>query len=74
MPADAAAARAVLSRLIQRETERLWTRAEAHRRRDRVKAARAGDLLAFDETPDGERLRRFETTAGGGTPGPSTTS
>ena len=31
-----------------------------------MKAARAGDLLGFDETPDGERLRRFEITSGRG--------
>ena len=66
MPADAAAAREALSTLIQRETERLRTRAQAHRQRERVKATRAADLLAFDETPEGERLRRFEITSGRG--------
>ena len=31
-----------------------------------MKAARAGDLLGFDETPEGERLGRFEITSGRG--------
>ena len=52
--------------LIQRETESLNATAELHRLRERVQAARAADLLGFDETPDGERLRRFEITSGRG--------
>jgi hypothetical protein len=66
MPADTPAARHALGDLIQRETERLHAKAETHHRRERVKAARAGDLLGFDETPEGERLRRFEITSGRG--------
>jgi hypothetical protein len=66
MPADAAEARDALRALIQRETLRLRAKFKAHRRCERVKAERAADLLAFDETPDGERLRRFEISSGRG--------
>ncbi len=66
MPADAPAARDALGALIQRETECLRAKAEAHRQREHAKATRAADLFAFDETPEGERLRRFEISSGRG--------
>ena len=65
-PEDAAKAREVLVGIIERATERLTTKAEAHRERARVMAALAPDILAFDDSPDGERLRRFELASGRG--------
>jgi hypothetical protein len=52
--------------LIERTTVRLTAKAEAHRERARVMAAFAPDILAFDDSPDGERLRRFELASGRG--------
>jgi hypothetical protein len=72
MPADAAEARNALGALIQRETERLNTRAETHRRRERVKAARAGDLLGFDETPRPNASAGSRSLAAAATTVPST--
>jgi hypothetical protein len=65
-PQDAAKARQALSALIERATVRLTAKADAHRERARVMAALAPDFLAFDDSPDGERLRRFELASGRG--------
>ena len=65
-PEDAAKAREALVGIIERATERLTKTAEAHRERARVMAALAPDILAFDDTPDGERLRRFDLASGRG--------
>jgi hypothetical protein len=65
-PADAGKARQALLGIIERGTERLSVKAEAHRERARVMAALAPDILAFDGSPDGERLRRFELASGRG--------
>ena len=40
--------------------------AEAHRERAQAKAAAAPDFLAFDDSPEGERLRRFDLANGRG--------
>ena len=50
--------------IIERATERLTTKAEAHRERAQTKADLAPDLMAFDDSPVGERLRRFELASG----------
>jgi hypothetical protein len=59
-PEDAAKAREALRGIIDRATERSTKKAEAHQERARAMAAAAPDLLAFDDSPDGERLRRFD--------------
>ena len=43
---------------MDRATGRLSALAEAHRIRDDMTAARRRELLAFDDSPQGERLRR----------------
>jgi hypothetical protein len=65
-PADAAKAREALLRIIARATERLTAKAEAHRERARMEAALAPGILAFDDSPTGERLRRSELATGRG--------
>ncbi len=65
-PEDAAKAREALLDIIERATERLKPKAEAHRERARVKAALAADCLAFDDSREGEYLRRFELASGRG--------
>ena len=65
-PEDAAQAREALLGIIERATEHLTIKAEAHRERARVMAALAADILAFDDSPDGERLRRFDLASGRG--------
>ena len=57
-------AREALAGIIDRATERWTLKAEAHRERARAKAALAPDLLAFDDSPEGERLRRYELACG----------
>jgi hypothetical protein len=63
-PKDAAEARQALLGIVERATERLTAKAEAHRERARVMASLAPDFLAFDASPDGERLRRFDLASG----------
>jgi hypothetical protein len=65
-PQDAAMAREALRELIGRATERLTKTAEAHQERARAIAAAAPDFLAFDDSPYGERLRRFDLANGRG--------
>jgi hypothetical protein len=63
-PEDAAQARERLVGIIERATERLRLKAEAHRQRAELHAALAPDVLAFDDSPEGERLRRYELANG----------
>jgi hypothetical protein len=63
-PKNAAEARQALLGIIDRATERLTAKAETHRERARVMASLAPDFLAFDASPDGERLRRFDLASG----------
>ena len=63
-PEDAAKARERLVGIIERATERLRLKAEAHRQRAELHAALAPDILAFDDSPEGERLRRYELANG----------
>jgi len=43
---------------------RLETKADAHRQRAERDAATAADRLAFDDSMEGERLRRYESSCG----------
>ena len=63
-PADPAQGREALMGIIERATERLMVKAEAHRQRAELHAALAADVLAFDDSPEGERLRRYELANG----------
>jgi hypothetical protein len=65
-PQDPAKAREALAEMIERATQRLALKADAHRERARLLAALAPDIMAFDESPGGERLRRYELTSGRG--------
>ena len=65
-PKDTAQAREALIEVIDRATERLTKKADTHRARAGIMAALAPDLLAFDETTAGERLRRHELASGRG--------
>jgi hypothetical protein len=63
-PRDAAEARQALLAIIERETEQLALLAEENRQREQIAAARAVGRLAFDDSAEGERLRRFELASG----------
>ena len=68
-PAVAAAARQILffpfSMLcIDRATAQIGVEAEAHRRRAETVDALTSDRLLFDDSPEGERLRRYELANG----------
>ncbi len=57
MPTEAEAARAVLLRLVDSRTERLELLLMRHRERD---AAAGVDRFGFDDTREGEQLRRYQ--------------
>jgi len=63
-PTNEIEGRELLSQIVERATARLETKAEAHRQRAIRDAASAVDRFAFDGSPEGERLRRYETSAG----------
>ena len=65
-PGDAAKARETLLGIIARAIERLTAKAAAHRERARIEAALAPGILAFDDSPTGERLWRYELATGRG--------
>jgi hypothetical protein len=58
-PADAAAARALLLALVDRETGRLRPLAEAHRLQEQPTASAQLSPAAIDNSPEGERLKRY---------------
>jgi hypothetical protein len=59
-PQDPAAARATLRAIVEQAVIRLEAKLEVHEARAALEAADAVDRLSFDESPDGERLRRFQ--------------
>ena len=59
---DAAAAQQFLLELVDRATEPLRTKAELLQKIAELDAAEAADRLSLDDTPEGERLRRYELT------------
>jgi hypothetical protein len=65
-PTDAAAARQVLFDLIDRATAQIALKAEVHRARAEITDSLAGDRLLFDDSPEAERLRRFDLACGRG--------
>jgi hypothetical protein len=61
-PKDAAAAKQVLLDIVDRATERLEEKAEALRELAELDAPFTADRLSWDDTAEGERLRRYELT------------
>jgi hypothetical protein len=61
-PKDAAAARKFLLELVDRATAPLRTKAAMLRELAELDAAEAADRLSWDDTAEGERLRRYELT------------
>jgi hypothetical protein len=65
-PTDAAAGRQALYAIIDRATAQIALKAEAHRVRAEINESLAGDRLLFDDSPEAERLRRFDLACGRG--------
>jgi hypothetical protein len=65
-PKDTAAGRQALLDIVDRAMGQITVKAEAHHRRADVDAALAADCLSFDDSPAGERLRRYELASGRG--------
>ena len=65
-PEDAAAAVQALLDVVERAMARITVKADAHHRRAEVDAGLAADCLSFDDSPAGERLRRYELASGRG--------
>jgi hypothetical protein len=61
-PKDAAAARQMLLEIVDRATARLQEKAERFRQLAELDAVSAADRLSWDDTAEGERLRRYELT------------
>jgi hypothetical protein len=59
-PQDPAAARATLRAIVEKATIRLEAKLEVHEAQAALAAAEAVDRLSFDDSPEGERLRRFQ--------------
>jgi hypothetical protein len=59
-PADPEAGKAVLLALIERAASRLEVKLSAHRERKEFEKAMQRDLLAFDESAEGELIRRYQ--------------
>jgi hypothetical protein len=59
-PKDPAEARATLLAIVEKATIRLEAKFEVHQAQAALEAAEAVDRLCFDESPEGERLRRFQ--------------
>ena len=61
-PEDAAAARQMLLEIIDKATADLTDRADVFREIDEIKTSTAGARLSWDDTAEGEKLRRYELT------------
>jgi hypothetical protein len=59
-PKDPAAARATLRAIVEKATIRLEAKLEVHEAQAALEATEAVDRLSFDDSPEGERLRRFQ--------------
>ena len=65
-PKDATAARQALYAIIDRATAQIAAKAEVLRMRAEINDSLAADRLAFDDSPEAERLRRFDLACGRG--------
>ena len=61
-PKDAAAARLMLLEIVDRATEELEDKAGVFRELEEINLRFAGHRLSWDDTPEGERLRRYGLT------------
>jgi hypothetical protein len=61
-PSNESDGREALSQIVARATGQLELKAEAHRQRAKLDATLVADRLAFDDSAEGELLRRYETT------------
>jgi hypothetical protein len=61
-PKDAAAARQALLEIADLATEQLQAKMDMLCRIAELDAASAADRASWDDTPEGERLRRYEVT------------
>ncbi len=62
-PKDPASGRQVLLGIVDQATQAIQIKADDHRRHAEVNAALLGDCLSFDDSQEGERLRRYELAA-----------
>jgi hypothetical protein len=65
-PKDAAAARQALHGIIDRAIAQIALKADEHRARAEINDSLAADRLAFDDSPEAERLRRYDLACGRG--------
>ena len=61
-PKDAAAARKMLLDIVEKAVAVLEDKAEVYRELEEIHLRTAGHRLSWDDTPEGERLRRYELT------------
>ena len=61
-PPDEAAARQQLLNVVRREIAKLEALIERHQKQDELEASLLQHRVAFDDSADGEMLRRYETT------------
>ncbi len=61
-PKDAAAARLMLLEIVDRATQELEDKAGVYRELEEIDLRFAGHRLSWDDTPEGERLRRYGLT------------
>ena len=66
IPKDAAAVRQTLYAIIDRATAQIAAKSEVHRMRAEINGSLAADRLAFDDSLEAERLRRFDLACGQG--------
>ena len=60
---DETRARQALLEIVDRATEVINARLDLHRQRADLDAALAADRVSFDDSPEGDRLRRYELSA-----------
>ena len=58
--------RLALYAIIDRATAQIAAKAEVHRMRAEINGSLTADRLAFDDSPEAERLRRFDLACGRG--------
>jgi hypothetical protein len=64
LPDDTGAAKALLLEIVGESTRRLEALSTAHRERAEADAGQQAARLSFDDSKEGERLRRFQTSCG----------
>jgi hypothetical protein len=62
LPPDEAAARQELMDIVKAETERLEAKLKEHEESAELEGRYSAHLSAFDFSPEGDRMRRYETT------------